>query len=248
MSNHTTECPLAWSQSGDPIELPENATHWRVRRLLGGAKGGAPEVVYGPDGLPLVVERNATADDFAEAVDRRPGKYRLDALDAGRKPIAGVAPAYVMVGGSTAARESAGDEDRGSVDRVVRTLADAMRTQCAQITALVEAAARLINAADSAGVTRREPPPPPLVPTVDPAAEKRRNGRPDEDEDDDEDQDDDPESKGIVDQAAELYQKLGADGMMAYANAVPIMVGGFIDRMKAVMGGGQSGGGAGGAP
>src|SRR5262245_36194668 len=104
MRNETIERPLAWSQNGDPIELPQTATSWRVRRLNGTPKGGAPEVVYGSDGLPLVVEIDATPDSFAEAVERRPGKYRLDALDDSRRPIAGVPPAYVVVGGS-AARE-----------------------------------------------------------------------------------------------------------------------------------------------
>ena len=43
---------LAFNVNGEPFEAPANAAGWRVRRLK---QKGAPEVVYGRDGLPLVL-------------------------------------------------------------------------------------------------------------------------------------------------------------------------------------------------
>jgi len=43
---------LAFNLSGEPFEVPAQATGWRVRRLK---PKGAPEVVYGRSGIPLVL-------------------------------------------------------------------------------------------------------------------------------------------------------------------------------------------------
>ena len=51
---------LAFNMSGEPFDVPGAATGWRVRRLK---PRGAPEVVYGRDGLPLVLPIDAGIDD-----------------------------------------------------------------------------------------------------------------------------------------------------------------------------------------
>jgi hypothetical protein len=213
--------PLAWSQNGDPIELPQEATLWRVRRLNGGPKGGAPEIVYGVDGLPLTVAIDTTAEDFAEAVERRSGKYRLDSLNEERKALLGVAPAYVMVGGS-GGRE-APEEDKGTVERMVRTLTDALRTQGAQITALVDAAARLIASAEQARAAAR-PETAALVPvTSQPVAAAE------------------PEPVATQAQAPSappsnwfeaFVGAVGKENLPALVEAVPSMVGGLLSLFK----------------
>jgi len=48
---------LAYNLSGEPFDVPLDATAWRVRKLK---PKGAPEVVYGRDGLPLFCRRMPT--------------------------------------------------------------------------------------------------------------------------------------------------------------------------------------------
>src|SRR5262245_38360533 len=48
---------LAFDVEGDPIVVPSAAVSWRVRKLR---LRGRPEVVCGPDGLPLIVPIDAT--------------------------------------------------------------------------------------------------------------------------------------------------------------------------------------------
>jgi hypothetical protein len=180
------DTPLAWSQTGEPIELPETAALWRVRRLTGNGKGGAPETVYNADGLPLAVDITISVADFQEEVDRKPGKYRLDALDENRRALQGIPAAYCMVSG-----EQAEPRASSSGDVALKTLADVFVRQSAQVSALIDACTRLVGAVDAAGVSRREP-----VPIVVAAPVAVRNGtEPDQDDDEpEEDEDDAPES------------------------------------------------------
>jgi hypothetical protein len=187
MSGIQGRVPLAWSQGGDPIDLPEAAVQWRVRRLSASAKGGAPELVYGDDGLPLVVEVGTTAGDFHDAVEHKPGKYRLDALDEQCKAIQGVAPAYVTVSASARAEQSV---PFATGDLALRTLADVFVLQSAQVSTLIEACTKLVAAVDAAGVSQREPPPVAIAST----AIAVRNGVEQDDDQDDEDDEDEPEA------------------------------------------------------
>lgn len=247
--SHQTSHPLAWSQTGDPIELPATAVLWRVRRLTGSVKGGAPEMVYGADGLPLMVDIGATPDEFAEAVERKAGKYRLDALDDARKPVAGVPAAYVTVPGAAARIEAMNGEPH---EIAVRTLADALARQSdalikqsAQIASIADACARVIAAVDAAGLPRPVAPPPP-APSDDP--DKRRNARRDDDDDDeDEDEDSADDEQSMLDKAADFIHKAGPAGVMAMCQGVPVMVGGVIKEVRNAVaqatGGGDGGGG-----
>jgi hypothetical protein len=84
---------LAFNVNGEPFEVPAAATGWRVRRLK---QKGAPEVVYGRDGLPLVLEIDAGLD-VLRAECGTAGRYRLDPVDELSKPIANAQAAYVFV-------------------------------------------------------------------------------------------------------------------------------------------------------
>lgn len=172
MSNQTTQ-PLAKSQTGDPIELPATAATWRVRRLNGGPKGGAPEVVYGQDGLPLTIDIATPAADFPEMVERQAGKYRLDAQDEQGRIIAGTPPAYVMVAGAAARHERGGDgaelgRSFDVIERTTKTMADAMDRQSAQLASLISAVTSLVKSVDRPGMRNDAAPVlmlPPAVPT-----------------------------------------------------------------------------------
>ena len=51
---------LAYNLNGEPFEAPPTTAAWRVRKLK--AKG-APEVVFGRDGLPLFLPMDADIED-----------------------------------------------------------------------------------------------------------------------------------------------------------------------------------------
>jgi hypothetical protein len=162
-------CPLAWSREGDPIDLPANAVGWCVRRLAHGSGGGAPQVVYDARGVPLIVEIGASVEDLGEAVGGRNGKYRLDCVDEyGRKLTSLAVPAaYVVIGEMAGAADGGGAADVSPALAIVAQLAkangDAMTAVVQQISAqlapLVQAATKLVEAVDSAGVSRRPAPP-----------------------------------------------------------------------------------------
>jgi hypothetical protein len=52
---------LAYNLSDEPFELPDAAVSWRVRKLT---TKGAPEVVYGREGVPLILPVDADMDDL----------------------------------------------------------------------------------------------------------------------------------------------------------------------------------------
>jgi hypothetical protein len=61
---------LAFNLSGERFVPPENTAFWRVRRLKPGGRG-APEVVFGGDGSPLVIPVEAGLDEFRYLSGRR---------------------------------------------------------------------------------------------------------------------------------------------------------------------------------
>ena len=155
---------LAFNINGEAFEVPANATGWRVRRMR--AKG-APEVVYGRDGLPLVLPISAQMEELRSEVDTT-GRYRLDPVDADNKAITGVPSGYVHVNFEAAPASSEADEPQVSTasfskptDHVVL---ESMRMQSMIAVAVVErfpqmmeAAATLLRAADGAGLPARPP-------------------------------------------------------------------------------------------
>jgi len=75
----TPTYPLACDLDGNPIQLPTNATAWRVRKLA--AKAGRPKLIYDNEtGLPLELPLTASIQQLAEAVSED-GRFRLEAID-----------------------------------------------------------------------------------------------------------------------------------------------------------------------
>ncbi len=77
----TATYPLAWGQHGDPLELPAEAAGWRVRRHRLGAGGGISRWSTSRAG-PLILPLDATIDDLLEQAAGKPGRYRLEPVDA----------------------------------------------------------------------------------------------------------------------------------------------------------------------
>src|SRR5579863_1710788 len=85
---------LAFTAQGDTFDVPETVEAWRVRRLR---QRGAPELVYGRDGLPLTVPIECDIAMLRDAVGGVLGRYRLDPLDTNGRVIEDVPTAYVQV-------------------------------------------------------------------------------------------------------------------------------------------------------
>jgi len=149
---------LAFSINGEPFEVPANATGWRVRRMK--AKG-APEVVYGRNGQPLILPIEAEIEDVRAEVDAA-GRYRVDPVDETNKPIEGAPAGYVFVHGQGAATAAPTSTVLATATDNVMIEAMRMNSEIAKSVVerfpqMMEAAATLLRAADGAGLPRREP-------------------------------------------------------------------------------------------
>jgi hypothetical protein len=154
---------LAWGADGAAIEVPDEATHWRVRFLP--SKGGNPKVIR-RGGVPLLLPITATLELLREAVDGKPGLYRLDPCADGAA-IEDAEYAVIEVEGEDQEDDaSASDASAGVVGELLKTnremaqtLMQALATISAQqqIAPILDASAALIHAADGAGMPERAP-------------------------------------------------------------------------------------------
>lgn len=88
MTNETRQTyPLANDTNGNPLQVPEHAVGWRVRKLA--RKAGRPKVIFDAEsGRPLELPLAVSYEEFADAVGEA-GRYRLEAFDANGQNIAG---------------------------------------------------------------------------------------------------------------------------------------------------------------
>jgi hypothetical protein len=154
---------LAYNINGEGFELPETATGWRVRRMK---PRGAPEVVYGRDGLPLIIPIESDLEELRRSVDAA-GRFRLDAVDDRGRNVDEVPAAYVVVthkqDGAPAVVEVEPAAAHSPINGVDAVIGEAMRlnTELAKsvidrFPEMMQAAAMLLRAADGAGLPARE--------------------------------------------------------------------------------------------
>jgi len=150
---------FAFDLNGEPFEVPGTATSWRVRRLK---PRGAPEVVYGREGTPLMLPIDADMDDLRREA-RTEGRYRLDPIDVDNRAIASAPAGYVCIHPSEPTVEPA-PPARPVSPGVDHVLIEAMRVNSELARAIVdkfsmmlESAAVLLRAADNAGMPARPP-------------------------------------------------------------------------------------------
>ena len=145
---------LAFNMNGEPFELPPTATGWRVRRMK---HKGAPEVVYGRDGLPLVLPIEADVDDLRREVGLA-GRYRVDPVE-GHRPIQSAPAGYVFVHdgepGPVAATSILPAPSDSIVIEAMRMNAEIARSVVDRFPQMLEAASALLRAADGAGLPAR---------------------------------------------------------------------------------------------
>ena len=135
------KAPLGFDSTGNPLDLPEAATAWRVRRALG--RPGRPQTVYDPEtGRQLELPIAATIEDLRACVP--PARYRLEAIDAENKALVPAVVAFVEV--LPASDDDAGDaQPRALSEKEIISGTRVMKTLERQADALcrvVEAMAR----------------------------------------------------------------------------------------------------------
>jgi hypothetical protein len=147
---------LAYNMNGEPFEVPATATGWRVRRMR---QKGAPEVVYGRDGLPLVLPVDASVDDLRDAVGVS-GRYRVDPVEDHRViPNAPAGYVFVHDGDApvTLSRVSLPSPTDSAVIEAMRMNAEIAKSVIEQFPPMMHAAAQLLRAADGAGLPAKLP-------------------------------------------------------------------------------------------
>jgi len=150
---------LAFNVNGEPFEVPGETAAWRVRRLK---QKGAPEVVYGRDGLPLVLPLEAELDDLRREAGG-PGRYRLDPIDETHRAIPNAQAGYVFIHPTERVPEAAPSVAMPPSDNIVieamRMNHEMAKTVIDRFPQMMEAAATLLRAADGAGLPARLPTP-----------------------------------------------------------------------------------------
>ncbi|MBV8758624.1 MAG: hypothetical protein JO257_15160 [Deltaproteobacteria bacterium] len=152
---------LAYNINGESFELPAAASGWRVRRMK---QRGAPEVVYGRDGVPLVIPIESDLEELRRSVDA-PGRFRLDAVDERGRSIEDVPAAYVQVSSVSEAPVALAAQPQqitshgtdSVIAEAMRLNTDLARSIIDRFPDMMSAAAELLRAADGAGLPRREP-------------------------------------------------------------------------------------------
>lgn len=200
---------LAFGANGERFEPPASAAFWRVRRLRPGGRG-VPEVVFAESGLPLVVPIESGIDEFRDAVDHAPGKYRLDPIDEAHDVCEGASAAYICINERKAKPVAAHskEERRGGgsdqlVLELVRANAEMVRTMTDRFAGVMESAATLLRAADGAGLPRRKPLPAPIQ-----MAQAFRNAEPTPVEDDEDETESGAQLANVLQTVAEKAMPL----------------------------------------
>lgn len=191
---------LAFNINGERFDLPETAMFWRVRRQRASGRG-TPEVVYGDDGLPLIVPIATEIAELRSLVRDVPGRYRLDPVDEGQRACEGAVAAYVQRSESHAvARRRDGSKSGRNSDELLREVLRANSEMAKLIvekfSTVMDSAAALIRAADGAGMPAREPI---VLPQPGQAAASPRNAEAaleDEEPEEDDDEPGESESEG----------------------------------------------------
>jgi hypothetical protein len=147
---------LAFNLSGERFELPATAAGWRVRRLK---PKGAPEVVYGRSGIPLILPIDADIDELRHEA-RMEGRYRLDPVDEQGRVIETTSAGYVCVQPGDAAEASLATGRGPSENPVIEAMrmnTELARTIIDKFPLMLDSAAALLRAADGAGMPARPP-------------------------------------------------------------------------------------------
>jgi hypothetical protein len=157
---------LAFNVNGEPFDMPPTMAAWRVRKLK---HKGAPDVVYGRDGLPLFLAMDADIEDLRREA-RGDGRYRLDPVDDHNRPIPSAEAAYICVRpvepqpAPTASAVRATAINADTTAQLINALLESQRQHSemarmyvSTFPVLVNALAGVVRAAGDAGLLERMP-------------------------------------------------------------------------------------------
>jgi hypothetical protein len=146
--------PLAFDVDGNPLDIPEEAVAWRVRRNGG---RGRPRTIFDPEtGLQLDVPITSKIEDLIER-GCDPDRYRLEAVDREGRVIPTLVAIVEVAAVATPAEVS--------TQPVIPPDADALRQMTLFAGQMVEANARTMQALASAFGTVHPVQPHPQTPT-----------------------------------------------------------------------------------
>ena len=154
---------LAHNARGGALSVPARAAGWRVRRM---EPHGPLKAAYGRNGRPVRLALAATAHDLHREV-RRPGRYRLDLIDARGKALPRVQPAFAQIPEGTACPPAPKTEIEREIEslhsqlhalvtavlEVARRNTELARLVVRQLPHMMTSAAGLLRAAADAGIT-----------------------------------------------------------------------------------------------
>lgn len=227
---------LAFNINGERFDLPASASFWRVRRFKASGRG-TPEVVYGDDGLPLIIPIDSAIDEFRKVVHGVHGRYRLDPVDENHKGCEDSTAAYLQLSAEPSSAPSAEGATRSAGDDLLREIVQAnsemVKTIAEKFATVMDSAATLLRAADGAGMPSREPQVVPLQ-----LASAWRNAEPVAVPDDD-DGDDGPHGEN---QLARVLENVATTAMPLVTHHINTKIMGLTPEQSiAMMGAGAAG-------
>jgi hypothetical protein len=198
---------LAYNVNGEPFDVPPTMAAWRVRKLK---PKGAPEVVYGRDGLPLFLPMDADIEDLRREA-RGDGRYRLDPVDEHNRTVPNAQAGYVCVHPIERAPEPATPAPPATAgsSEITAALVSALlesqrqhtelaRMYVSQFPVVANAMAGVVRSAGDAGLTARVP----IVLPAAPEAKPEEAAKPDDEIESDEIESDEIDDEIESDQAA----------------------------------------------
>ncbi|TMQ13374.1 MAG: hypothetical protein E6J90_26740 [Deltaproteobacteria bacterium] len=173
---------------------------WRVRKLK---KLGAPEIVYGLDGLPLFLPMDADIEDVRHQSGGETGRFRLDPVDDHNKSIPSAPASYVCVhpiapapAAPAAPAVPAASASAETTSQLISALLESQkqhtelaRMYVSQFAVVANAMAGVVRSAGDAGLTARVPLVVPAMPEARPAEASDPDRETDEDESDEDESD-----------------------------------------------------------
>jgi len=193
---------IAFNMNGEPFDLPPTSAAWRVRKLK---PKGAPEVVYGRDGLPLFLALDADIEDLRREA-AGDGRYRLDPVDDHHRPLPNAQSSYVCVHPIERAPEPAAPTapaPKIQADMAMQLVGALLESQkqhtelarmyVSTFPVLVGAVSGVVSSAGDAGLPTRVPLVVPIAPEIKPADTKGDAAQEDEEEDDQDEEGDEEE-------------------------------------------------------
>ena len=160
---------LAQNIHGVRVEPHAQTREYAVYRYSRPGGPGAPAKVAGPNRMHLHVAPTTSNEDFQRLVNHVAGRYKLVQVDEYRRPIAGAEAFYVDIMESEPARD-AGDDHGDVIRELARANSHMVEVIAERFAGMMDSAARLIGAADGAGLPAREPAPVTAAPVTAPAA------------------------------------------------------------------------------